>query len=240
MGISFRLLRKFFFANCIEKCELLSSLLHNTSYNLEESLCPVFQIFPLIILSSSNLHTKHCNKDVLSNHFVNRKAKILPSVSKAAQRKWPAILTTYLSHSLKIFTCVTPLDDQPVNFSTERKIPAYFHNTNRLTKRKDQTLKTSRNAHSSFAITHYTALLSSVFLQKYSITRRAWSFWAFIPIIDNLYQFQFCLSNRKRVREHLKQFNYGYQHTSNENSTSTKRAANPLLESSDGQKISFH
>ena len=76
LGISFRFIRNIFFAKGIEKCELLSKLIHKTLYNLEDLFCPrISEISPPEAVNSCNLHTNLCNKKPVSNHCAERKAK---------------------------------------------------------------------------------------------------------------------------------------------------------------------
>ena len=153
-------------------------------------------------------------------------------------REDTATLTTYLSDNLKIFTCLTPLDDQPIvifnrvqdpsppiqnNFSSDQQNRANYLNN------KPNTAQQPRyNSLYSAAAKRYfaTITLSPVELD---------SFRAFLPVVDvcKLY-----VKNKQRAREHRNQFNYGYEQNKPEAYAVPQRAANPTLEAMGGQKSS--
>ena len=102
-------------------------------------------------------------------------------------------LKTYLSDKLKVFTCLTPLDDQPIvifnrvqdpsapiqkNFSSNQQIRANYLNN------KPNTAQQPR----------YNSLYSAAAKRYFAtITRspdKLDSFRAFMPVIDNFYHFQ--------------------------------------------------
>ena len=152
-----------------------------------------------------------------------------------------ATLTTYLSDNLKIFTCLTPLDDQPIvifhrvqdpsppienNFSSDHQNRAnYLNNKPSAAQQPRYNLLYSTAAKRYFA----TITLSPDELD---------SFRAFLPVIDNFYHFQLYVKNKQRAREHRHQFNYGYDQIKPEAYAVPQRAANPTLEAMGGQKSS--
>ena len=129
-------------------------------------------------------------------------------------REDTAILTTYLSDNLKIFTCLTPLDDQPIvifnrvqdpsppiqnNFSSDQQNRANYLNN------KPNTAQQPRyNSLYSAAAKRYFATIT---LSPDKLD----SFRAFLPVIDNFYHFKLYVKNKQRCREHRNQFNYGYE-----------------------------
>ena len=118
-------------------------------------------------------------------------------------REDTATLTTYLSDNLKIFTCLTPLDDQPIvifnrvqdpsppiqnNFSSDQQNRANYLNN------KPNTAQQPRyNSLYSAAAKRYfdTITLSPDELD---------SFRAFLPVIDNFYHFQLYIKNKQSSR----------------------------------------
>ena len=156
-------------------------------------------------------------------------------------REDTATLTTYLSYNLKIFTCLTPLDDQPIvifnrvqdpsppiqnNFSSDQQNRANYLNN------KPNTAQQPRyNPLYSAAAKRYFATIT---LSPDELD----SFRAFLPVIDNFYHFQLYVKNKQRAREHRNQFNYGYEQNKREAYTVPQRAANPTLEAMGGQKSS--
>ena len=155
-------------------------------------------------------------------------------------REDTATLTAYLSDNLKIFTCLTPLDDQPIvifnrvqdpsppiqnNFSSDQQNRANYLNN------KPNTAEQPRyNSLYSAAAKRYFATIT---LSPDEID----SFRAFLPVIDNFYHFQLYVKNKQRAREHRNQFNYGYEQNKPEAFTVPQRAANPTLEARGGKKV---
>ena len=156
-------------------------------------------------------------------------------------REDTATLTTYLSDNLKIFTCLTPLDDQPIvifnsvqdpsppiqnNFSSDQQNRANYLNN------KPNTAQQPRynSLYSAAAKRYFATITLSPDEQD--------SFRAFLPVIDNFYHFQLYVKNKQRAREHRNQFNYGYEQNKSEAYAVPQRAANPTLEAMGGQKIS--
>ena len=156
-------------------------------------------------------------------------------------REDTATLTTYLSDNLKIFTCLTPLYDQPIvifnrvqdpsppiqnKFSSDQK-----NRTNYLNNKPNTAQQPRYNSlYSAAAKTYFaTITLSADELD---------SFRAFLPVIDNFYHFQLYVKNKQRAREHWNQFNYGYEQNKPEAYVVPQRLANPTLEAMGGQKSS--
>ena len=118
-------------------------------------------------------------------------------------REDTATLTTYLSDNLKIFTLLTPLDDQPIvlfnrvqdpsppiqnNFSSDQQNRANYLNN------KSNTAQQLRynSFYSAAAKRHFaTITLSPDELD---------SFRAFLPVIDNFYHFQLYVRNNQSSR----------------------------------------
>ena len=156
-------------------------------------------------------------------------------------REDTATLTTYLSDNLKIFTCLTPLDDQPIvisnrvqdpsapiqnNFSSDHQNRANYLNS------KPNTAQTPRyNSLYSAAAKRYFATIT---LSPDKLD----SFRAFLPVIDNFYQFQLYVKNMQRAREHRNQFNYGYDQNKPEAYGVPQRAANPTWQEAMGEQKS--
>ena len=152
-----------------------------------------------------------------------------------------ATLTTYLSNNLKIFTCLPPLDDEPIiifnrvqdpsppiqnNFSSDHQNRANYLNS------KPNTAQQPRyNSLYSAAAKRYFATIT---LSPDELD----SLRAFLPVIDNFYHFQLYVKNKQRAREHRNQFNYGYEQYKPEAYAVPQRAANPTLEAMGGQKSS--
>ena len=90
LSFSFRFTRKNFFAKGIEKCELLSKLLHKTVYNLEDLNCPrISEIISEEQVPSCYIHSNfRSTKDQFSNHCAERKARIFSQWTQSdAQRR---------------------------------------------------------------------------------------------------------------------------------------------------------
>ena len=150
-------------------------------------------------------------------------------------------LITYLSDNLKIFTCLTPLDDQPIvifnrvqdpsppiqnNFSSDHQ-----NRANYLNNKPNAAQQPRYNSLYSTAAKRYFATIT---LSPDELD----SFRAFLPVIDNFYHFQLYVKNKQRAREHRNQFNYGYDQSKPEAYAVPQRAANPTLEAMGGQKSS--
>ena len=129
-------------------------------------------------------------------------------------REDTSTLTTYLSDNLKIFTCLTPLDDQPIvifnraqdpsppiqnNFSSDQQ-----NRANYLINKPNTAQQPRYNSLYSAAAKRYFA---SIPLSPDELN----SFRAFLLVIDNFYHFQLYVKNKQRAREHRNQFNYGYE-----------------------------
>ena len=157
-------------------------------------------------------------------------------------RQETATLTTYLSDNLKIFTCLTPLDNQPIVIFNRVQDPSpliqkYFssdqQNQNRVNylNNKPNTAQPRYNSLYSAAAKHNFATIT---LSPEELD----SFRAFLPVIDNFYHFSLYVKNKQRAQEQQNQFNYGCIQKNQEATAATKRAANPALEAMGGQKSS--
>ena len=117
-------------------------------------------------------------------------------------REDTATLTTYLSDNLKILTCLTPLDDQPIvifnrvqdpsppiqnNFSSDQQNRANYLNN------KPNTAQQPRyNSLYSAAARRYFATIT---LSPDELD----SFRAFLPVIDNFYHFQLYIKKNREL-----------------------------------------
>ena len=136
----------------------------------------------------------------------NVKPEYFHSGRKVMQREETATLTNYLSDNLKIFTCVTRVNDQPIvifnrvqdpcvpiqnNDSVDQQKRAFFFNI-----RPGVAQQSRNNPLYSLASKRYfvTITLSAEELD---------SFRAFLPVIDNFYHFQLFVKNKQRAPEQL-------------------------------------
>ena len=171
----------------------------------------------------------------------NVKQEYFHSGHKVMHREDTASLTTYLSDNLKIFTCLTPLDDQSIvtfngiqdtsppiqnNFSSDQQNRANYLNNEPNTAQKPRY-----NSLYSAAAKRYFATIT---LSPDEIG----SLRSFLPVIDNFYHFQLYVKNKQRAQEHRNQFNYGYEQNKPEAYAVPQRAVNPTLEARGGQKSS--
>ena len=155
------------------------------------------------------------------------------------QRKDTATLTTYLSDNLKIFTCLTPLDDRPIVIFNRVQDPSPAIQNNFSSDQQNQA-NYLNNKPNSAQQPHYNSLYSAA-AKRYSANISLSlveldSFRPFLPVIDNFYNFQLYVKNKQRAREHRNQFNYGYEQNKPEIYAVPQRAANHTLESMGGQK----
>ena len=158
-------------------------------------------------------------------------------------REETATLTIYLSDSLKIFTCVTPLDDQPIVLFNRVQDPCVpIQNSYLVDQQKRAKFFNIRPGVAQPP--RYNPLYSTASKRYFAtITLSAEeldSFRAFLPVIDNFYHFQLFVKNKQRAREEHNQFNYGYEQNNREAAAATKRVTNPSLETMGGQKNSSH
>ena len=197
-SLSFRFTRKFF---CTEKCELLSKLLEKTVYNLEDFNC--HRISKKYFQRKQLLHTVYIpiilQQTVKYSIIVqNVKTEYFHSGHKVMHRKETATLTTYLSDNLKIFTCVTPLDDQPIVLFNRVQDPcAPIQNNYIVDQQKRANFFNIRPGVAQQP--RYNPLYSTASKRYFStITLSAEeldSFRAFLPLIDNFYHFQLYVKN---------------------------------------------
>ena len=156
-------------------------------------------------------------------------------------REDTATLTTYLSDNLKIFTCLTPLDDQPIVIFNRVHDPSPPIQNN-LSSDQQNRANYLNNKPNTAQQPRYTSLYSTA-AKRYFATitlspDELDSFRAFLPVIDNFYHFQLYVKNKQRAREYRNQFNYGYDQNKPEAYGVPQRAANPTLEAMGGQKSS--
>ena len=99
-----------------QKCEVVSKLLQKKVYNLEDLNCPrISEILPEDTVASCSLHSNIFIADCQRfNHCAELKPEFFQSAQKVMHREETATVTTYLSDILKINTCLTPLDNQPI------------------------------------------------------------------------------------------------------------------------------
>ena len=235
LSFSFQFTRKIFFAKSIEKCELFSKLLQKTVYNLEDLKFPLK--FPTVIIIQTFVQ-QTINYQITAR---NVKQEYFHSGHKVMHREDTATLTTYLSDNLKIFTCLTPLDDQPIVIFNRVQDPSppiqnifssdQQNRANYLNNKPNTAQQPRYNSLYSAAAKRYFATIT---LSPEELD----SFRAFLPVIDNFYHFQLYVKNKQRAREHRNQFNYGYEPNKPEAYVVPQRAANPTLEAMGGQKSS--
>ena len=243
LSFSFRFTRKNFFAKGIEKFELLSKLLQKTVYNLEDLNCPqISEIISEEQVSSCYLHSDfRSTNDQLPITARNLKQINFYSGHKVMHRKDTATLTTYLSDNLMIFTCLTPIDDQPIvifnsvqdpsppiqiNFSRDQQ-----NRANYLNKKPNRAQQPRYSSLYSAAAKRYIATIT---LSPDELG----SFSSLLPVIESFCHFQLYVKNKQRAREHRNQFNYGYEQNKPEAHAVPRRAANPELEAIGGHKSS--
>ena len=156
-------------------------------------------------------------------------------------REDTATLTTYLSDNLKIFTCLTPLDDQPIVIFNRVQDPSPPIQNNFLTDQQNRA-NYLNNKPNTAQQPRYNALYSAAAKRFFATITLSPdeldSFRAFLPVIDNFYHFQLYVKNKKRAREHRNQLNYGYEQNKPEAYAVPQGAANPTLEAMGGQKSS--
>ena len=171
----------------------------------------------------------------------NVKPEYFHSGHKMMHREETATLATYLSDNLKIFTCLTPLDDQPIVLFKRVQDPCVpIQNNSSVDQQKRENFFNSRPGVAQQP--RYKPLYSTA-AKRYFATitlspEELDSFRAFLPVIDNFYHFQLYVKNKQRARELQNQFNYGYKQNNREATAVTKRAANPSLETMGGQTSS--
>ena len=125
-------------------------------------------------------------------------------------REETATLTTYRSDNLKIFTCLTPLDDQPIVIFNRVQDPCVpIQNNYSVDQQKRENFFNSRPGVAQQS--RYNPLYSTA-AKRYFATitlspEELGSFRAFLPVIDNFYHFQFYVKNKQRARELQNQFN---------------------------------
>ena len=145
-------------------------------------------------------------------------------------RKETAKLTICVSDSLRIFTCLTSLDDQPIvifnrvqdpslpiqnNYSVDQQKRARFFNN-----RTGVAQQPRYNPLYSTAAKRY---LATITLCQDELD----SLGAFLPVIDNFYHLQFYVKNKQRAHKQQNPFNYGNQQNKREDTVAPKKQWNP-------------
>ena len=128
-------------------------------------------------------------------------------------REDTATLTTYLSDNLKIFTCLTPHDSQPIAILNRVQDPSppiqinfssdHHNRTNYLNNKPNTAQQLRYNSLYSAAANRYFATIN---LSPDELD----SFRSFLPVVDNFYSFQLYVK-KQRARELRNQINHGYE-----------------------------
>ena len=156
-------------------------------------------------------------------------------------REDTATLTTYLSENLKIFTCLTPLDDQPIVIfnRVQDPSPPIQNNFSSDQQNRANYLNNKPNAAQQPRYNSLYSAASKRYFATFDLSPdKLDSFRAFLPVVDNFYHFQLHVKIKQRAREHRNRFNYGYQQNKPEAYGFPQRAANPTLEAMGRQKNS--
>ena len=154
-----------------------------------------------VIWLTNNLHVRQrINSQITAQ---NVKHEYSHSGHKVMHREDTSTLTTYLSDNLKIFTCFTPLDNQPIvifnrvqdpsppiqnNFSSDHQ-----NRANYLNNKPNAAQQPRYNSFYSTAAKRYFATIT---LSPDELD----SFRAFLPVIDNFYHFQLYVKNKQSSR----------------------------------------
>ena len=233
LSFSFRFTRKNFFAKGIEKRELLNKLLQKTVYNLEDLNCPrISKIISEEQVPSVTFIQTFVQQTISYQITVrNVEQEYFHSGHKVMHREDTATLTNCLSDNLKIFNCLTPLDDQDPSPSIQSNFSSDQRNRANYLNNKQNTAQQPRyNSLHSAAAKRYFATIT---LSTDELDR----FRAFLPVIDNFYHFQLYVKNKQRAREHRNQFK-GFEENQPEAYAVPQIAANPTLEAMGGQTSS--
>ena len=140
-----------------------------------------------------------------------------------------------------IFTCLTPLDDQPIVIFNRLQDPCVpIQNNYSVDHQKRENFFNSILGAAQQS--QYNPLYSTA-AKRYFATitlspEELDSFRAFLLVIDNFYHFQLYVKNKQRAQEQQNQFNYGCKQNNREAIAATKRAAITSLETMSGQKSS--
>ena len=157
-------------------------------------------------------------------------------------REDKAILTTYLTDKLKIFSCLTPLDDQPIEYfnSVQDPSPPIQNTFSSDQQNQANYLNIKPNtAQQPRYNSLYSAAAKLYFATITLSPDKLECFKAFVPVIDIFYHFQLDVKNKQRAREHRNKFNYGYDQIKSESYAASQRAANPTLEALGGERNSL-
>ena len=243
LSFSFRFRRKNFFTKALKSVSSSVSFCKKTVYNLEDLNCPrISEIISEEQVPSCHLIQIFVQQTI--NYQItarNVEQEYFHKGHKVMQREDTATLTTYLSDNLKIFTCLTPLDDQPIVIFNRVQDPSppiqnifssdQQNRANYLNNKPNTAQQPRYNSLYSAAAKRYFATIT------FSPDELD-GFRAFLPVIDNFYHFQLYVRNKQRAREHRNQFNYGYEQNKPEAYAVLQRTANPTLEAMGGQKSS--
>ena len=117
-------------------------------------------------------------------------------------REYTANLTTYLSDNLKIFTCLTPLDDQPIVIFNRVQDPSQPIQNN-VSSDQQNRANYLNNKPNTAQQPRYNSLCSAA-AKRYFATITLFpdeldNFKAFLPVIDNFYHFQLYVKNNKEL-----------------------------------------
>ena len=108
-------------------------------------------------------------------------------------REDTATLTTYLSDKLKLFTCMTPLDDQPIVIFNRVQDPS-LPIQNNFSSNQQNRENYINNKPNTAQQPRYNSLYSSVAKRYFETITLSPdeldSFRDFLPVIDNFYPFQ--------------------------------------------------
>ena len=155
----------------------------------------------------------------------NVKPEYFHSGHKVMHREVTATLTSYLSDNLKMFTCVTPLDDQPIVIFNRVQDPCVpIQNNYSVDQQKRANFFNIRPGVAQQP--RYNPLYSTVSKRYFAtITLSAEeldSFRVFLPVIDHFYLFHLYVKNKHRPREEHNQCNYGYEQNNREAAAAPK------------------
>ena len=170
----------------------------------------------------------------------NVKPEYFHSGHKVMHREETSTLTTYLSDNLKIFTCLTPLDDQPIVIFNRVQDPCVPIQKNYSV--DQQNRENFFKARPGVAQQPRYNPLYSTAAKRYIATitlspEQLDSFRAFLPVIDNFYHFQSYVKNKQRAREQQNLFNYGYKQNNREANAANKKQRSPRWKQWADQKV---
>ena len=166
------------------KSEVLSRLLQKKVYNLEDLNClRISEILPEETVASCSLHSNNFTANCqVFNHCAERKTRIF-----SQWREETATLTTYLSDNLQIFSCLNPLDCQPIVIFNRVQDPCVpIQNNYSVDQQKRENFFNSIPGVAQQ--TRYNPLYSTAakrYFATITLSPELYSFRAFLPVIDN-------------------------------------------------------